>query len=373
MAVTSVKILHNGWSGSDTAGGGITFNVVYLVEVNDKNDGPLVVLNASGLPMVGDSYEVGNDRDDFAFVKSVSPSPIADMMWNVVITFGPLEPSDEGSSNGSNTEGLDKEGKPTDDPLEIAARMSVSSVLAKRAATNGAYFGRLEENAGGDYILNADGFNGDKPPVVEHPTLWNADEDHGSIRDKTPITNSVFTPYDPPPEIDYSRTRLTINMNLRPQPDAPWRDFLSRVNSINKDNVYFEDAFGDTVCMANMYSARVMGVSYEERLMNNKMFWSTQIDILIDNLFGWRLDILDRGYCDTTNEGVSEGATKKNIVDKNGLPLAEPVLLNGQGAQLNIETDSAVYLQYGVYPEISFINDFPIKNPQAFQDKINNQ
>jgi len=365
MAVTSVKILHNGWTGSDTAGGGITFNVVYLVEVSDKSDGPLVVLNASSLPMVGDSYEVGNDRDEFAFVKSVSPSPIADMMWHVVVTFGPLEPSGEGSSNGTSTEGLDEEGKPTDDPFEIAARISVSSVLAKRAAQHGAYLGRVEENLDGNYILNADGFGGGKPPVKQKTTP----DEKGGIDDKTPITNSVFTPYDPPPEIDYTRTRITISMNLR-WPPFSWKRY---VNSINNTNIEFRDAFGDTVAIAKQFCAKVMGVGYQERVLNGQTFWATEVDILVDDLFTWRLDILDRGYCDTTNEGVSEGATKKNIVDKNGLPLAEPVLLNGQGAQLNIETDSAVYLRYGVYPEEMFhAGNFAINNPQALQNRINN-
>lgn len=367
MAVTSVKILHNGWTGSDTAGGGITFNVVYLVEVSDKSDGPLVVLNASGLPMVGDSYEVGNDRDDFAFVKSVSPSPIADMMWNVVVTFGPLEPSGEASSNGSNTEGLDEEGKPTDDPFEIAARISVSSVLAKRAAQHGAYLGRITADLGGGFQYNPAHIIADRPPIPNPPfTTANL---KGGIDDRTPITNSVFTPFDPPPEIDYTRTRISISMNLRFPPF-----WMKRyVNSVNKSKVWFVDALGDTIASADPFAAKVMGVGYQERILNNQMFWATDIDILVDELFTWRLEILDRGYCDTTNEGVSEGATKKNIVDKNGLPLAEPVLLNGQGSQLDLEQANAVYLVYGVYPEEDFnAGQFSIAKPQDLQNRINN-
>lgn len=367
MAVTSVKILHNGWTGSASASSGIEFNVVYQVEVSDKNDGPLVVLQDDELPSIGQIYEVGNDFDPFAFVKSLSPSPMGEKIWQVVVNYGPAIPEGEGSSNGVSTEGLDEEGKPTDDPLEIAARISVSSVLAKRAAQHGAYFGRVEENLDGNYILNADGFGGGKPPVPVNGKT--TPDGKGGIEDKTPITNSVFTPYDPPPEIDYTRTRITISMNLK-LPPFDWKRY---VNSINDTNIWFQDAFGDTVAIAQKFCAKVMGVSYQERILNGETFWATEVDILVDDLFTWRLDILDRGYCDTTNEGVSEGATKKNIVDKNGLPLAEPVLLNGQGAQLDIEKDSAVYLRYGVYPEEMFnAGNFAINNPQALQNRINN-
>ena len=364
MAVTSVKILHNGWTGSDNAGSGITFNVVYLVEVDDKNDGPLVVINADGLPMVGDSYAVGNDVDPFAFVKSVNPSSVADLVWHVTINYGPLKPSETETKNGESTEGLDKEYKPTDNPFLIPPKISVSSVLAKRAAQRGAYFGKLRSFPDGQVEFKPEDISGGRPPVVP----FTNPDDRGGIEDTTPITNSVFTPYDPPPEIDYTRTRVTITMNLRFCPF--W--MLWYVNSVNKKDVWFVDLFDESIVSAKAFCAKVMGVAYEERIMGGDVFWYTTVDILIDNLFSWRLDILDRGYCDTTNENVSEGATKKNIVDKNGLPLAEPVLLDGFGNQLDLEQLSAVYLRYGVYAEEDFsFGQFNIADPMRLQDRIN--
>jgi len=369
MAVTSVKILHNGWTASDTAGSGITFNVIYQVEVNDKNDGPLIVLNGEGVPRVGEYYEIGNDIDPFAFVKSVSPTPKGERIWNVAVTFGPIEPSDEGASNGRTTAGLTPEGEPTDDPLMVRASMTVSTVLAQRAATRGAYFGRVEENVVGEWNLIPEGFIPEKPPVVEHPKMVCENQGHCEIADKTPITNSVFTPYDPPPEIDYSRTRLTIKFNLKANPDAPW-GLLAYVNMINKEDVFFKDALGDTVCFAKKFCARIMGVSYEERFMKDTFYWSTQIDVLIDNIFGWRLDILDRGYCEQTYKGFGEESIKENVTDQNGVPLAEPVLLDGMGGQLNTDELSAVYLQYGVFNEFDFNLD-NLNRPQAFQNAWN--
>ena len=144
------------------------------------------------------------------------------------------------------------------------------------------------------------------------------------------------------------------------------------VNSVNKKDVWFVDLFDESIVSAKAFCAKVMGVAYEERIMGGDVFWYTTVDILIDNLFSWRLDILDRGYCDTTNENVSEGATKKNIVDKNGLPLAEPVLLDGFGNQLDLEQLSAVYLRYGVYAEEDFsFGQFNIADPMRLQDRIN--
>ena len=366
MAVTNVKIIHNGWTGSKTLGGGVTFNVVYLVEVDDKKDGPQVVIRGAGVPKVNEFYQVGNDVDPFAFVKSVSPTPVSDMMWSVAVTFGPMEPSEEGETNGSKSSGLDEDGNPTDDPIEMAARISVSSVLVKRPAVYGAYLGLVTADLGGEFTYDASHIIGDRPPIPNPPnTTW---DEKGGIFDRTPITNSVFTPFDPPPEVDYTRTRLSISMNFRePQ---PW--LLNYVNTVNKKKVFFDDGIGGTVASAEPFAAKVMGVSYEERILNGKTFWSTDVEILIDDLFTWRMEILDRGYCDTTNEGVSDAYWKKNIVDKNGLPLAEPVLLNGQGSQLDLEQASAVYLVYGVYPEVDFnIVPFNIGTPQDLQNRIN--
>jgi hypothetical protein len=114
-----------------------------------------------------------------------------------------------------------------------------------------------------------------------------------------------------------------------------------------------------------------MAVSYAPRIKNGFLFYATDVEFLIDNLFTHRLDILDRGYCETNNNGVSEGDSgKNNIVDESGLPLAEPVLLDGHGAMLDTEQIDAVYLRYAVYPEFDF-HHWGIHDPQGLQNRLN--
>ena len=97
-----------------------------------------------------------------------------------------------------------------------------------------------------------------------------------------------------------------------------------------------------------------MGVSLSgPRVKNGDIFQRIELEFLIDPLFGWRLDILDRGYCVNANK-VSEGApAKNNIVDAKGNQISEPVLLDGNGDVLDLETQQATYLRYAVYPEIA--------------------
>lgn len=365
MAVTSVKILHNGWSGSATAGSGITFNVIYQVEVDDRNDGPLVVLNAPELPVVGDPYKVGNDDDPFAFVKGISPSPMGELVWSVTVTFGPLEPGE--SRNGPQGEeptGLDPDGQPTDDPLEEGVIISVSTINAKRAALHGAYIGHGEAIGNAPFVIDNASFVGNRPPIPNPPLT--TPDGKGGIKNRTSITNSVFTPFDPPPEIDYSQIRVSINMNLRIAP-VGWLDY---VNSVNYTRVDFVDAIGDILATAHPFACRCMAVSYRPRIKNGFFFYATDIEFLIDNVFTHRLDILDRGYCENSNKNVSEAPTKNNIIDENGIPLAEPVLLDGHGNQLDTEQIDAVYLRYGVYPEIDF-HQWGIQDPQGLQNRLN--
>ena len=380
MAVTSVKILHNGWTASGTTGSGVTFNVVYQVEVDDRNDGPLIVLNADDgtnrIPIPGESYNIGNEQDAFAFVKSVNPTPVAELVWNVAVTFGPREPGDsKDGPDGQEPKGLDSNGQPTDDPLKEAAIIRVSTVNTRRAALRGAYLGKGIELKDGRFEFEQIGIAGSKPPI---PNPWHTTWDRkGGIKDTTPLTNSVFTPFEPPPEIDYSRTRVSISMNLAMHHwwhPSFWLRYVNLVNT--KEMTFLWPNFGDVlqeVAYAKPFCCRVMAVSVSPKIKNGRMFWALDVELLIDNLFSWRLDILDRGYCETSNKMVSEGApAKNNIVDGQGLPLAEPVLLDGHGNQLDLEFANAVYLRYGVYPEMNLVQLWGIHNPQALQDEMNN-
>jgi hypothetical protein len=360
MAVVSVNILHNGWGASEDVGKKTTFTVVYLVEVDDKNDGAIVVMDADDgttrIPRRFETYAVGNDSDPFAFVKSKSPTPIDDKFWHVTVTFGPNEPS--GAPEGDQKAGLDDNDQPTDDPEKEAADVTIQTVNATRVAERGAYIGQIDlpagvENPWDPGHFSTDGFKPEKPKAVETAK----GDALGRIKNGVPITNSVFTPFDPPPEISYNQIRITCAVNVR----AWTNGIFGMVNTINAKPLFFVGSVAHGIKCAP-YTCRFMGVNAAERIKNGKVFHRVELEFLIDPLFGWRLDILDRGYCVSSNKTVSEGApTKNNIVDEKGNQIAEPVLLDGNGNMLDLEFHQASYLRYSVYPEIfnmHIITDF---------------
>jgi hypothetical protein len=351
MAVVSVKILHDGWGASDEAGKQTTFTVVYLVEVNDKNDGPYIVMNASAggvrIPRQGENYNVGNEWD-IASVQTKTPTPIDDKFWHVTVKFGPTGPA--GTQSGEQISGLDDNLKPTEDPEKEHTDQSITTVNVTRAAERGAYIGQIDLPVGNSDPMDPGFFDtaGFKPGKPQN--VLNAKGDKfGRITNGVPITNSVFTPFDPPPEISYNQIRITCGLNT---PD--WnRGLLRFVNTINSNQI---DFFGFTAggITAAPYTCRFMGINASgPRVKNGKFFERLELEFLIDPLFGWRLDILDRGYCVNANK-TSEGApNKNNIVDAKGNQIAEPVLLDGNGEILDLETHQATYLRYAVYPEVA--------------------
>lgn len=55
------------WGAERDKEGYVTYNVDWLVETTDSDDGPQVVSSATGLPAIGDDWVFGNDNDAWAF------------------------------------------------------------------------------------------------------------------------------------------------------------------------------------------------------------------------------------------------------------------------------------------------------------------
>ena len=101
-----------------------------------------------------------------------------------------------------------------------------------------------------------------------------------------------------------------------------------------------------------------MGITTSPSMRNGIGFHENQIEIEIDKLYGWRLDILDRGYSTSNKEemfgGESEGKSYPKldaVVTEDGFASREPILLDGKGQALDVKESDAVYIRYGVYPE----------------------
>ena len=370
MAVVSVKTLHDDWSGSFTSKDMPTFKVVYLVEVDDPQDGNILVKRASGIPQIGSMYSVGEDFHALATCKSITTSPVAGTrnLWQVTASFGKPEKGEDDDDDP--TDGITDEGDPTDDPLKFAVSMSMSSSRVTRDAIRGAYLGQVTEMKGvvSDLVQNA-GFDGGNPP----PMTWNGVfiNDDGIITNGRPITNSVFRPFDPPPQVDYNRTNVRIKFNTLNSPQR----VMPYINSVNSHAltihvVYvWKDEFGHnrpTFASVKIpaYSGRIMGITINPSKRNGIAYHANELEIEIDKLFTWRLDILDRGYS-TLDEDLTFGetlaggddlgvvVTNADVTD-DGFQNREPVLLDGKGQALNTKKIDGVYLRYGIYPELDW-------------------
>lgn len=378
MAVVSVKTLHDGWSGTYSAKEAPSFNVVYLVEVDDPQDGNVLVVEAAGIPKFGDAYAVGNDVHVGVRCKSISTSPVSGTrnLWQVTATFGTKE-KDKDENNPA--DGVDQDGKKTDDPLQFAVSMTTSTSRVTRDAILGTYLGQLREHQGiaGKLETGQDAEFMDGMPQIHQgvSTNWNAKQ----ITNGRPITNSVFRPFDPPPQVEYNRQNIQIKFNTLNNP----HELEKYVNTVNSKflniNVFYRwgDEHGADRAVNHKvnipaYAGRILGLSTSPAMRGGVGYHENNLEIEVDRLYTWRMDILDRGYATTNTEkssryekGVGMVVTDTPVSD-DGYANREPVLLDGHGQQLIEAEANAVYLRYGIYPELDW-NVIGIQQPQRLQ------
>ena len=367
MAVVSVKTLHDGWNGTFPAKEAPSFNVVYLVEVDDPQDGNTLVVDAVGIPKFGDAYNtVGNDVNANVRCKTISTSPVSGTrnLWQVTAQFGTSEKEKE---ENNPTEGVDEDGNPTDDPLEFAVSMTTSTSRVSRDAIHGTYLGQLREHQGiaGKLETGQEAEFMDSMPQIHQGVSvnWNAKQ----ITNGRPITNSVFRPFDPPPQVEYNRQNVQIKFNTLSSPNTLDK-YINSVNSKHlKINVFYKwgDEFGADRSTHHQvdipaYAGRILGLSTSPAMRGGVGYHENNLEIEIDRLYTWRLDILDRGYATLNEEqssryekGVGMVVTDTPVSD-DGYANREPVLLDGHGQQLKEAEDNAVYLRYGIYPELDW-------------------
>ena len=196
------------------------------------------------------------------------------------------------------------------------------------------------------------------------------------------ITNSVFRPFDPPAQVEYNRLNVRLNWN---QLNSP-RRLLGYVNSVNSKyliiNIFYhwDDEHGiDRASSGQVhippYAGRIMGLSVSPNKTNGIGFHDCELEIEIDKLYTWRLDVLDRGYASmdtvasfSTTAGATPGiVVTDSDVTQDGFAAREPVLLDGAGQALNVEEKDGVYLRYGIYPEYDW-RDVSIHRPSRLRD-----
>lgn len=145
------------------------------------------------------------------------------------------------------------------------------------------------------------------------------------------LTNSAGDPFLPPPTGDQSRPVLSITKNM------PFFDptRLTYIDAVNTD-FFLGVAAGRWKCSA---------ITSQRLLENGRFFWRTAHEFHYSEI-GWKLEPLDRGL----NKLV---AGKRERILDNGLPVVEPVKLDGAGQPL-AATAAGVYRSFKIYRELPF-------------------
>jgi len=155
------------------------------------------------------------------------------------------------------------------------------------------------------------------------------------------ITNSSGESPDPPitDEIDDLIMRIAVNWESFDHLLAA--DYKGAVNS----DIFYDFPVG--TCKIKVFDG-------DETRIAGLTFWSVTIEIQIrydsenDLLSGWKKRFLDEGF--RVKSGTDDdGATDYEILkDKDGNPLSQPVLLDGEGAKL-VEGNDPVFLEFETY------------------------
>jgi hypothetical protein len=154
--------------------------------------------------------------------------------------------------------------------------------------------------------------------------------------DGNAVLNSAGDYFDPAATMDDSRSTLRVVRNEQYYDEryaTVWRD---KVNESNW-NGYAPGTVKILPITSEMEYSGVCG-----------FYYVVQYEFEI-NSDGWKKRILDQGL-----RVLDSGTGNQKLAhDENGQPATSPVLLDGNGGQLEVG-DSPVYLEYQVYQEIDF-------------------
>ena len=343
MTFVSSSIIRDDWQGTRTFGETVPeFQVQWLVEVSSKTDGAEYVLNFCGLPLPGQPYLAGSDVNVEAICKSVTVSPIAEKYWRATVSYGPPD-EDENDK-------LDEENKPTEDVGLEGVEVQMGLVRMTKPAVRGMYLG---QHQGIGFIPRSWRGGPQVKPNAADLGVGNGDA----------ITNSAGAAFDPPVEIDYSRIVVNISKNEK---NFNANKVLAYNDTVNLDAINLR--FRGFKLDIKPLTAKMQSISAARRIKNGKVYWRVSYEFHVDDHFGWRVELLDRGYSrsglwDADNEAwlkISLDPSKnrhlpanKPITDDNGFSANEPVLLDGEGMPLKAGQDP-FFLHYGVYKEINW-------------------
>lgn len=282
------------------------YTVTYFVHTDDWHDGPQTVLDATGIPKLGDEYVVGNDIDTNAIVhgKQVSQRDAPDE-WEVVVSYKTRGTGEGGGGGGDDDATLE--------PTKISLSNQNRNIVIP---------GRFQEP------LNA---------RIDAPFDMGVHMSNGEH-------------CDPPPEIDISEPVLTISRNVRNLDIAYSMGVINSVNS--------EPFFGCEPRQLKLCNIRAESVS--DRIGN---YWRLTFDLAF-RYETWDVQICNRGHFYLGENANYPGvAVRKAFKDEEGHPFIGLLTIDGKAINddglgyLGIYVDggeSPSFQRFRVYREIDF-------------------
>ena len=362
MSVTSVSKAWRGSGGSKEVGKR-SYTVYYRVETDDATDGVKTVLNhfrdTAGLPHLGDVYTYegpGVVSDNGVNLYKIDP--VRDLQsatsWNVAVHY--KSPDKKEGDDPPGGVGVDEDGEPTEDPTKFHGELDVSFIDFTRPVDRAVYRGGFSNYAIETGLAN---------PRYIQP----AEQLYGGLDTEGPVVNSAMVPFNPPLERNATRIQLRYTKNLAEYPRAIAGIFH---RAVNQEACTFHFKRQGLKWTVHPYTAQCVSINGSFQESNDEQYWRVTWQILIDEEFGFREKVVDRGLHARAMVGDPDGrggtitsvaadqVTWRRITDKSGNPVSEPVLLNGNGQPLqlkggdNFEAIEPVYITYSVYPEKPF-------------------
>lgn len=261
-------------------------------------------------PWPGRTYNYAGGYDVTSVCKSVDVKYVENSggkLWTVDSSFAPEQ--------GQPEEKQDPQGNNTTNPLQWRDELDVS-YSSITIPVEAAEFRAFQPNAINNRFI-APGYIG-------------------------PIVNSALKPYDPTLE---EEAQIKVLRITKYGPVYQGGNFDAYQGAINGDRVIINKPLYRFFQSIEPYRAYIKGLSATFAVTNNIPHWRQTMELHICNLiYGWFRVLVDRGMDERRFPGDpnGRGGTVSNsqrpgyepAKDKDGVPLSEPVLFDGQGQKL---------------------------------------
>lgn len=343
MAVTSVALHSQGTSGSATGSGGGTVKASYRSAYRVKCDSAADTIDevlyhfrtTASLPWMGRRFKFGNGFNATVLCKTIDVTQVENSGGTFIAacSFESLDPQ---QGNGGGTE---PNGQQNDDPRRWHDEIDVSFTYMTVPVETAKFVRYDPPGRGGKFLKN--GYVG-------------------------PIVNSLKKPIIPTIEDSVPIKVIRITKYIAAYNAGDINNYLNHINSdyvtINKPAYNFRDFFSP-------YRGLVAQVQSAFGLQGNIKYYRQTAEIHVHPYInGWRRLIADQGRDVDDGPGAPNGrggeVRESDLPNPNtihhrpatsrlGLPLAEPVNLDGNGSTMN-PREQPIYLIYAVKGERSF-------------------